>query len=372
MPEKKNQHYVPQLHLKNFSVSGNRNRLPLVLTINLFNIPSNKFIENKANIQHQSSEDWFYGKDLILENLLGHFETQAGVVLKKTVDFDYFPKRFSEEHSDLISFICLLSARTKYKEESMNDWIDGFLKSVLSFANEFTSDKKYTKDVLDKFKIRYNNAIHLSLETAIEMSPLLRDLKYVLLTNETKLSFWTSDNPVVFYNQLLEPLRPESSNTYYTAKGLQIFYPISPRHCFLFYDETTYGFGNRTGRIIKINKELDVEQINLIQYINANNNLYFNEDFDEQYLVKFIGKFVFFRRQLTAFTEEMPELQKDEFERYISFEETEVKCSLKLSFIGLLLKAHRMLDKIKESKNVTIYRSAELMKLADKLKNKEE
>lgn len=345
-------------------MNGNRK------TINLFNIASNKFIGNKANIQHQSSEDWFYGKDLSFENVLEHFETQTSITLKKTIDSNYFPPRYSEEHSDLISFVCLLSARTKYKEEATNDWIDGFLKHVLSFANELTVDKKYPKEVLDKFKINYNNAIHLSLETAIDVSPLLRDLKYVLLVNETNLSFWTSDNPVVFYNQLLEPLRPNESNTHYTAKGLQIFYPISPKHCFLFYDETTYGFGNKTGSVIKVHKETDVEQINLTQYINANYNLYFNEDFDERYLAEFIERFSSFRRQEKAFTEEISGLKKDEFETYISFEEIGVKCNLKLSFIGLLLKTHKILSKIKENEGVTFYRTLEVKELADRINSK--
>lgn len=87
MAEKKNQHYVPQFHFKNFSVNENRK------TINLFNIPSNKFIENKANIRHQSSEDWFYGKDLILENVLEHFETQTSSIIKKIIDLNYVPPR---------------------------------------------------------------------------------------------------------------------------------------------------------------------------------------------------------------------------------------------------------------------------------------
>lgn len=363
MVEKKNQHYVPQFHLKNFSVNGSRR------TINLFNIASNKFIGNKAKIQHQASEDYFYGKDSGLDRILEFFETKTGSILKKTIDSNYFPPRFSEEHSDLISFVCLLSARTKYKEEATNDWIDGFLKHVISLANEFTVDKKYTREVLDKFKIRNKNAIDLCLETAIDVSPLLRDLKYVLLVNETNLSFWTSDNPVVFYNQLLEPFRPNENNTYYTAKGLQIFYPIAPKHCFLFYDETTYGFGGKTGRIIKIDKEIDVEQINLIQFINANYNLYFNEDFDENYLKEFIKNFSFLRRQEKAFTEEMPELKKDEFEKYISFEEIGVKCNLKLSFIYLLLKTYKILNKIKENEDVTFYRTLEVKELADKIRN---
>lgn len=366
MPENKNQHYVPQFHLKNFSINGNRR------TISLFTIASNKFIGNKPPIRGQASEDYFYGKDSQLDKVLRHFETKTSIIIKKTVDSNYVPPRFSEEHSDLISFVCLLNAGTKYKEESMNDWLDGFMKHVMSFANEFTVNKKYTRDVLDKFKIINKNAIDMSLETAIDVSPFLRDLKYVLLINETKLSFWTSDNPVVFYNQLLEPLHPDGRNTYHTAKGLQIFYPISPKHCFLFYDETTYGFGSKTGRKIIIDKEIDIEQINLTQYINANYNLYFNEDFDENYLIEFNERFSFLRRQQKAFAEEIPELKKDDFEIYISLEDVEVKCNLKLSFIGLLLKTHKILGQIKAKKGTTIYRTLELMKLANKLTKKEE
>ena len=366
MPENKNQHYVSQFHLKNFSFEGNRK------TISLFTIASNKFIGNKPPIKGQASEDYFYGKDSKLDEVLKHFEDQTSSILKKTIDSNYVPPRFSEEHSNLISFVCLLSAGTKYKEESMNDSLDSFIKYAMSLANELTVDKKYTKDVLDKFKVINKNAIDMSLETAIDVSPFIRDLKYVLLINETKLSFWTSDNPVVFYNQLLEPLHPDGSNTYYTAKGLQIFYPISPRHCFLFYDEITYGFGNKTGRKIIVDKETDIEQINLIQYINANYNLYFNEDFDENYLIEFNEKFSFFRRQQKILAKVMPELEKDIFETYISFEDVEVRCNLKLSFIGLLLKTHKILEQIKAKKDTTIYRSLKLMELADKLRNKKE
>ncbi len=68
----------------------------------------------------------------------------------------------------------------------------------------------------------------------------------------------------------------------------------------------------------------------------------------------------------------MPELKRDEFETYISFEDVEVKCNLKLSFIRLLLNTHKILGKIKGDKDVTIYRTLELMKLADKLRNKKE
>ena len=71
MSEKKNQHYVPKMHLRNFSVNNNRK------IIGLFNFASNKFVGDKAPIESQSSENWYYGKDLKLENALEKIEAKT-------------------------------------------------------------------------------------------------------------------------------------------------------------------------------------------------------------------------------------------------------------------------------------------------------
>ena len=260
MAERKNQHFVPQMHLRNFSVNNDRK------TIGLFNIASNRFIGDRANIKNQSSEDWFYGKDLNLEDALGIIEGKTTEILKNIIDSGKYPTRFSEQHHALITFICLLGARTKYMEEITNESVDKFVKQAYS--------KTFSEEELSLVKVKIDNAIQLIVAKAAEGSSLLYDLNYKILLNKTKISFWTSDHPVVYYNQLLENIRPYANNIGFVTKGLEIFYPISPKHCLLFFDENTYGFGARIGKIIEIVNDSDVEKINLTQYINANENLY--------------------------------------------------------------------------------------------------
>jgi hypothetical protein len=357
MPEKKNQHYVPQFHLKNFSVNGDKK------TIGLFNIASNKFIENKAKIQHQSSEDYFYGKDLVFENALEGIETVTSGNLKKIIDTNYFPSRFSEKHHALISFVCLLWARTKYVEDRANEKVDKFTKQAFS--------QTFSNEELDLVRVRMDKAIQSVLSSAAKGSELLYDLNYRVLFNKTNIPFWTSDNPVVFYNQLLESLRPYANNIGFASKGLQIIYPFSPKHCLLFYDGNTYGFGSDIKKIIEVVNESDVERINLTQYINANENLYFNENFTDTYVKDFAKKFEGFRRLEKVFTKGFPN-PEDPLKSYILQYEIEVRCNLKLSFIRLLMKTINQLSEIKENREIVIPRSSEIARLLDKLEETKE
>ncbi|MDL2227229.1 DUF4238 domain-containing protein, partial [Deltaproteobacteria bacterium OttesenSCG-928-M10] len=65
----KNQHYIPQFYLKNFASDD------LGKAINLYNLKSKKHIRN-VPIRHQASRDYFYGKDLKIENFLAKLETE--------------------------------------------------------------------------------------------------------------------------------------------------------------------------------------------------------------------------------------------------------------------------------------------------------
>lgn len=64
MLEKKRQHYVPRFYLKNFSWG---NRRP----IHLCNIKTGAQI-TAENLVTQCYEGYFYGKDLVLEEMFGH------------------------------------------------------------------------------------------------------------------------------------------------------------------------------------------------------------------------------------------------------------------------------------------------------------
>ena len=103
----------------------------------------------------------------------------------------------------------------------------------------------------------------------------------------------------------------------------------------MFFDKNVYGVGNKNDSIIETDKDSDVEQINLMQYINANEHLYFNEHFDEFYVKNFTKRFDKFRRKEKVITKEFPH-ETDPLRAYIFQYEIEVRCNLKLSFIRIL------------------------------------
>ena len=67
MAEKKRQHYVPKFYLKLFSWDDKK-------LINIYNISHKQIIPN-GTLEKQCYEDYFYGKDLVIENSFGTIES---------------------------------------------------------------------------------------------------------------------------------------------------------------------------------------------------------------------------------------------------------------------------------------------------------
>ena len=91
------------------------------------------------------------------------------------------------------------------------------------------------------------------------------DLSLKILRSPTPNTFICSDNPVVFYNQLLEDNSPYS-HCGVASKGLQIFVPISPRVTLIFYDKDVYQVGSSNDREILVLRTDDADQLNGLQY----------------------------------------------------------------------------------------------------------
>ena len=196
--------------------------------------------------------------------------------------------------------------------------------------------------------------------------PLLYDLRYKVVRNHSRISFWTSDNPVVFYNQLLETIRPYANNIGWVTKGLEIFYPISPKLCLVFFDTNVYGLGKKDDDFVESFGEADVEQMNLLQFVNANENLYFNESLDEHYVQEFVNKFETLRRDIKVVTCEFPH-PTDPLRTYVFQHEVEVRINLRLSYLRKLKKAQKQIGDLKSERNVVIPRTLEVLALAEEL-----
>ena len=261
MPQNKKHHYVPRFYLKRFSSDGK--------SINIWNIRKKQKIYS-ANLKNQCYRDYFYGKQLELEDALGDIEGAAASVMKKAEECHMLPLPMTPEHFVLIVYLLTQFGRTKFAVSAVDETFDRLMKHI------FQERAAAEKIDMEKFVIRINDAVQLSLKTYLQGYPLLLDLGYKLLVNKTNVEYVTSDNPVVFYNQFLS-FRSFGGNTGLAQKGLQIFLPIGPRHVLFFYDSGTYSVGKRNTYLVNISRSRDVYEINTLQMCSALMNVYFRD-----------------------------------------------------------------------------------------------
>ncbi len=322
MAENKNQHYVSQFHLRNFSENGKQ--------IGIYNIPSDRFVQN-GPIKHEASENYFYGKDSAIDERLKKIEDTAANLIKEIIEKSKLPDWNTNEHFQLLQFILTLRFRTIYAKENHNERFNDSWKLFIS------KQKDYDEELWTNLKIVDTNASQICVQNALLALPIVSDLDFKLLRNNTEIPFWTSDNPAILYNQFLEKKRPELNNTGLISKGLQIFCPISPKCYLFFYDNGTYKVGLEKIKIIQVTTN-DVHQLNKLQVISANKNLYFGNSVKEEDIKEFCHKFTE-ERENGRFSYKSEILKDDGKVMDVKVIMPEIKGNLKLSFVRMLRKA---------------------------------
>ena len=269
MAEYKNQHYVPVFLLKNFDNGDEK-------TTNCFVIKQNKLIKN-ASISNQASEDYFYGNDKIIEKLLGDLETIFSHLIKIIISANILPSKGSFEHFLLNLFVVSSWARTRHSGEAMDEQIDKMMKAVYKHDPKFEGKPE---DV----KIGIKNPASFTLSIAMQNVKYIADLEYKLIINKTSKEFVISDNPVIKNNSFLRSRNWFGSQVGMIAKGIQYFFPLSPKYSIILYDQSCYKVGNRKDKIIISKEEKDITAINTMQALNANEVLYFSQNVELSYV----------------------------------------------------------------------------------------
>lgn len=322
MPEKKNQHFIPRFYLKKFSLESQGTR------IGMFNISSKKFIES-AKLYDQASRNYFYGRDLKIENDLQNLETESAKIINYVIEKQDLPQANSTESQMLLMFVITLFGRTMYSAEMIDELRVKHNELVSSIDENFLPESEQNINLTDM--------VQQSLGRAASFFPLLRDLHYKLIINETEQPFITSDHPVVLYNQFLEPRKKHGSNIGFASKGLEIFLPLSPKLTLIYFDKDVYRVGTRDKTVVKVNLTSDIKALNLLQCINANKNIYFNKNFSEIQTRECLVTANHYSRNTKANLDQYPNDENHEILLHSYF--SNVKCDLKLSFITIVKKA---------------------------------
>lgn len=225
MATKKNQHFVPRCYLKPFSLNGEGR------AINVFNLDLNKAIPD-APLKNQCSRDYFYGKDLVVENALGFVEGAYGTIIKEILAPGY---RLDVEHREFLQiFWSLQHLRTEALSMRTFEMWAAFETEGGLPAGE------------------YRMSIKEALATSLKMLPTvimsIRDLKIVFFRNRTGLPFITSDDPAVITNRWAQcDPRNELTGAGIQSAGVLGLLPMSPDVFMLAYDGDVYSVEQEKG-----------------------------------------------------------------------------------------------------------------------------
>jgi hypothetical protein len=324
MPEKKKQHYVPKLVLKQFSIDTEKKM------INIFNA-ERKFYKQNCPLKNQAQEDYFYGQDGVIENGLSKIEQLVAPIITNIISNKEVPQKDSEEYINLFFFSVLLSYRTKSAAEKINELIDKMFQELTKY------DTQLNKVQENNIHIKHQNAAAYLLSIIFSKDSIKHayDLEPILLINTSKSKFIISDNPCVKYNQFLEQRKHPGGHLGIIAKGLQIFFPISPNEMIVYYDKWAYKFGNKKDKKIYVSNEQDIHQLNLLQMINCYEIVFSNNAITEFYLDSLFKKAQHIREKDDIITNKIGDSQDVHGQNHITYTQygDNKQINLQLTFV---------------------------------------
>ena len=257
MAGKRNQHFVPQFYLRIFQSAPRR--------INLYDL--HKLEPRKdVPIKGQCYQRDFHGKDSPIEDKLSQVEGVLAKTLQTIANTQKLPSSGSAEYVGLVIFACLQYLRTHSRTEAMKQMFTKFVERA--YNGEVPQNM-----VLDPVDLTTTN-----LSMLADIYTFTRDLKAHFVISPKKV-FITSDSPVVTYNQYCEGIR-DRGVTGLSQKGIQVFVPLSSSLLLILYDASTYRIhrsaDRRSSRTITDNL-VDVDQLNFLQLLSAERNVYFSD-----------------------------------------------------------------------------------------------
>jgi len=266
MAEKEAQHFVSRFYLRNFNPGPVGKE---VKSIAFYDLKRKVHIQH-ASIAHECQRRYLYGQDLTLENAFAQLEGKVAPIFKKIIRLNQRPKVLTEEFFHFLSFLVFQYLKTPAHGKQINWMATMAMRIMTKGAKEFEGIDT------SKFVLKSTMPEVFALGQAREMVPLLGDLCTKILVNKTDVEFITSDAPVVFFNQWCQEW-PLGGNIGVLSLGLQIFFPISNRHVVVLYDSEVYVAG-KGDQVVEVTNPRDVEMINAIQLLSADEKLYYSGD----------------------------------------------------------------------------------------------
>ncbi|MGF1551946.1 MAG: DUF4238 domain-containing protein [Paracoccaceae bacterium] len=257
MTSLKNQHFVPQFYLRNFSEDENRK------AIRLYNIRGRKVI-HRAPIKNQCSKDFFYGQGGV-EEALSSFEGVVSKIIRRMESLGLGCLSV-EDRLFLLVFLVLQERRTASALEDLRRFEQGINAHI----------EKSPHKTEDLFPTGGLNAVE-NILIAFQIYPSIYDLDWRMLRFKGGHRLITSDNPVVIYNKAgRQGKLPDSIGL--QSAGIIIYFPLSPDSALLLFDSGIYKLPGNKGGDIRVNRQGDIRNLNMLSACNSLVNFYFSKD----------------------------------------------------------------------------------------------
>jgi len=269
----KKQHYVPQFLLRHFAVPGSGKQIAV------YRITDDHFIP-QTSIMGQAHENHFYGFQQV-EKGLSDLESKAASIIADILKNHALPQYLSDGYHILQTFTLLQAHRTRHAADERNEHADKFFKTLMKNDPHLQANHAEVLANLDLVSIKVDNAAAHSVGVAALQLHLANDLRCKVLHNRTRTPFVISDHPAVLYNQFLEERKPNGGITGMSAKGLQVFLPISPTYTVIFFDPWAYKVGGKrlTYTRVDVTDKSDINALNLLQAASAGQHIFSNGTF---------------------------------------------------------------------------------------------
>ena len=254
MAEKKNQHFVPKVHLRYFATDEHKRQINIWL-------PKQDKVVLGASIRDQCSKSYFYGKDLKIENFLSSPEALFG----RTVDQLIEQQNAVNEALESLLFLWLLQHTRAERTITEQLLMMSAMRDKVALGQE---DNDELQDWLGP-PMGVPEAMQMTLDSAKEYFDIISDLRCVLLINQTKTGLVMSDCPAVSSNKLILKRYMKYRNWGLSSAGLYIYLPLTPWLGFLAFDRHVYELAGRNGNVCKLT-DRDVVALNQLVYLFSN------------------------------------------------------------------------------------------------------
>jgi hypothetical protein len=323
---KRRHHFVPKLYLKAFRSAPKM--------IHIHNLAHHKTIR-AASLRDQCYAHKLYGDTDDVEDVLSVFESHTAPVFQKIIEREILPPARSEEHLLLIFFVALQLTRTPLVAGRFNAISE---KLVEHIAHEYPGA---TEADLEDFRFGSDNPTLVSLSNAADIAYAISDLKSHLVCASKDQTFITSDNPTCKYNQYYEGLQGMGI-TGPLWRGLQVYLPLSPKHLLLLFDNSVYKVGKKGSDVTSAVSNGDLDTINLLQVVNADQNLYFNDWNIRHEVKRWSQEGLRYRDDDPTIVEDFVQVGQEETSSLIHVFERMPNVKLRLSFVRLRKRAKNL------------------------------